>query len=143
MSYSDEEIRELLDRVKKSNGVITPQSYFVQVPNSFVRNTELNIKEKMMYIYLWGFGGASMNVYPSQSRMVRELALSKPTVISTLKSLEEKGGIYIINRVYKNNNEKTTNLYYLAQIDTTSGSFIKKSIDIVKLLYPNKLITID
>ena len=138
MSYSQEDIEMLLDKIKRSNGVVTPRTYFVQVPNSFIRNPNLTSKEKMMYIYLWGFGGESMNMYPAQGRMKKELGWSKPTIINVLKSLEEKGGLYIINRKYKETNEKATNLYYLAEIDSMSGDFIKSSIDIVKLVYPDK-----
>lgn len=141
-SENQEEIKEVLDRIKKSNGVVTAQNYFVQVPNSFIRNPNLKSKEKLLYIYLWGFGGASMNMYPSQARMKKELGWSIPTIIDTLKSLEEKGGLYIINRVYKSTKEKSTNLYYLAEIDNSTGCFNKKSIKIVKSVYPDKIVFI-
>ena len=143
MSYSQEEIDLLLERIRRSNGVITPQNYFVQVPNSFIRNPKYTSNEKMMYIYLWGFGGDSLNSYPGQSRMIRDLGWSKPTVINVLKKLEEKGGIYIVNRKFRGTNEKATNLYYLAKINTNTGDFIENSIDIIKQVYPDKLAYID
>ena len=139
MNYSQEEIDLLLERIKRSNGVVTPQNYFVQVPNSFIRNPKYTSNEKMMYIYLWGFGGESLNSYPGQSRMIRDLGWSKPTVINVLKKLEEKGGIYIVNRKFRGTNEKATNLYYLAEINTNTGDFIENSIDIIKQVYPDKL----
>ena len=132
---------ELLDRIKKSNGVITPRSYFVQVPNSFMRNPNLTMQEKSMYIYLWGFGGENMNAYPSQARMIKELGISRPTIYKILKSLEDKGGLYILNRKYKNE-EKTTNLYYLCAINNNDGCFIKDYLNIVKDLYPDKILYI-
>lgn len=143
MNYSQEEIDLLLERIRRSNGVITPQNYFVQVPNSFIRNPKYTSNEKMMYIYLWGFGGESLNSYPGQSRMIRDLGWSKPTVINVLKKLEEKSGIYIVNRKFRGTNEKATNLYYLAKINTNTGDFIENSIDIIKQVYPDKLAYID
>lgn len=143
MNYSQEEIEILLDRIKKSNGVITPQNYFVQVPNSFVRNPRLSSDEKMMYIYLWGFGGESKYMYPGQSRMSNDLGWGKQKVIKILKSLEEKGGIFIIGRKHRNTNEKATNLYYLAEINTNTGDFIESTIDIIKTLYPDKFTYVD
>lgn len=143
MNYSQEEIDLLLERIRRSNGVVTPQNYFVQVPNSFIRNPKYTSNEKMMYIYLWGFGGESLNSYPGQSRMIHDLGWSKPTVINVLKKLEGKGGIYIVNRKFRRTNEKATNLYYLAEINTNTGDFIENSIDIIKQVYPDKLAYID
>ncbi|MEG1481805.1 hypothetical protein [Clostridium sp.] len=34
----------------------TKDNYFFQVPNAFSRNEELNMCEKMFYIYVCGFG---------------------------------------------------------------------------------------
>lgn len=143
MNYSEEEKRMLREMIENSDtGVIAPSSYFIQVPNSFIRNENLSVTEKMMYMYILGFGFDRRGVYPSQTRMMKELGLSRPTIIKTLKSLEEKGGLYIINRYYKNKKEKTTNLYYLCEIDSSTGDFNKKYLDIVKALYPEKKIYI-
>ena len=74
--------------------------------------------------------------------MIEELGWSKPTIIKVLKSLEEKGGIYIINRRYKSTREKATNLYYLCEIDSQTGSFKEHYLDIVKAVYPGKVMYI-
>ena len=138
MEYS-QEYKDLKEQIERSNGVVTPQNYFVQVPNSFVRSLELDTNEKMMYIYLWGFGGESRAMYPGQARMMKELGWSKNKVIKILKSLEEKGGLYIINRVKKDTKEKVTNLYYLCAIDNSTGNFKKDYLNIVKQVYPDKI----
>ena len=138
-TYSQDDFNSLEEAIKHSNGIITPRTYFVQVPNSFIRNPNLTTNEKMMYLYLWGFGGETMNMYPSQARMEKELKLSRPTIIKILKSLEEKGGLYIIQRIKKDTKEKATNLYYLCAIDNNSGDFQKGYLDIIKAYCPNKI----
>lgn len=137
MKITDKKIKEIKDIINNSNGVITPDNYFVQVPNSFIRNSELTIQEKIIYIYLWGFGGNKSYGYPSQAKMVKELNMSRATITKFLKSLEDKGGIYIINR-YKKDKGQTTNIYYLMEIDVNTGGFIKQYLDILKEVYPTK-----
>lgn len=137
-----DEIEQLKDELARSNGVVTPQNYFVQVPNSFIRNGNIGSDEKLMYIYLWGFGGISKQMYPSQARMIKELGWSKSKVIRVLQTLEAKGGVYILNRVKLEKKEKATNLYYLAEIDTNDGNFQEKSLEKVKVAYPTKIMYI-
>lgn len=135
--YTKEQIK---DFVLGNEGVLAPQIYFVQVPNEFIRNENIDIKEKMLYIYLLSFASGRYNAYPGLARMQSELGITKKTIIKILKSLEDKEGIYIINRVYKNNiNKKGTNLYYLSEIDNQTGSFRKGSLDIIRGMYPNKM----
>ena len=130
------------NQILYSNGVINSNNYFTQVPNSFVRNENLTHYEKLLYIYIWGYGGDRRGSYPSHSLMVKHLGFSKSTIKRTLKSLEDKNGLYIINRVKKKTKEKSTNVYYLAEIDLNTGAFVKESLDIVRQLYPNKIIYI-
>lgn len=141
----NDDIEHIKEIVKDSKGVIiNSQNYFIQLPNSFTRNINLNIYEKMIYIYLWGFAGNSQYGYPGMARISRELGITKPTIIKTLKSLEEKNGLYIINRKYaKNKKIKATNLYYLAEIDYNNGSFMSGSLEIVKQVYPDKICIIN
>lgn len=136
------DIEVLKQIIEHSTGVVTSQTYFIQVPNSFMRNPDLNIYEKSLYMYIWGYGGDRRGAYPSQGLMVKHLGISKSTVIRNLKSLEEKGGICILNRIKKATKEKSTNIYYLADIEVNDGTFIKKSIDIVKQIYPDKIVYI-
>ena len=132
------DIEVLKSLIEHSNGVVTSQTYFIQVPNSFMRNKDLNIYEKSLYLYIWGYGGDRRGAYPSHGAMIEHLGISKSTVKRSLKSLEEKGGICILNRIKKGTNEKSTNIYYLAEIDVNDGNFIKESIDIVKKIYLDK-----
>lgn len=118
---------------------ITSKSYFTQIPNSFIRNTHITTNEKIMYIYLYGFGVQSKNMYPGQSRIIKELGWSKSKVISVLNRLEKSGRIYIINRCYEITNERATNLYYLSDIDNSTDGFITDSLNVVKAIYPNKI----
>lgn len=136
-------IENLMFRVEHSNGVVlTQEEIFVQVPNSFIRNPEYSVGEKIVYIYLWGYGINSGKVYPSQNKISKDLGLSKPTVIKILNQLEDKKGILILNRVLKDSKEKTTNLYCLSKINQQNGSFDSSYLDILKTAYPNKCIYI-
>ena len=143
MNYSKNDINQLLEKIKQSHGVITPKNYFVQVPNSFVRNNSIDTNQKILYIYLWGFGGESMNMYPSISRINKELGWGKQKIFEVLKKLQGNGGVYIINRRHSKTKEKATNLYYLAEIDSNNGNFIKSSLDIVRTIYPEQSALID
>lgn len=134
--YSVEEVRNM---VQSSLGVVNSNTCFIQVPNSFIRREDLSINEKMMYMYLWGYGIDRRPSYPSHDKIAKHLNIGRSTVIRTLKTLEEKGGLYILNRYNKETKAKTTNLYYLAEIDNNNGSFIDSSLEIVKRLYPNKI----
>lgn len=133
--------RDQLDRIlNNSNGVISPQSYFVPVPNSFIRNLNLTIYEKMIFIYLWGFGGGEKkHCYPSQGRMSKELKISKSTIIRSLKTLEEKGFVYIINQYKAITKEKVSNLYYLCEIDNEIGDPKPRYFELVAQVYPDKI----
>lgn len=141
--FEDIDLEALKNALKHSTGVYkNSQTYFIQVPNSFMRNTELNLYEKGLYLYIWGYAGDKKGAYPSHQKMMKHLGISKSTVIRNLKTLEEKGGICMLNRIKKDTKEKSTNIYYLADIDINDGTFIKESIDIVKKLYPDKTIYI-
>lgn len=133
--------REQLEiMLNKSNGVVSPQSYFVPVPNSFVRNLNLTVYEKMIFIYLWGFGGGEKkHCYPSQGRMSKELKISKSTIIRNLKTLEEKGFVYVINQYKAITKEKISNLYYLCEIDNEIGDPKPRYFELVAQVYPDKI----
>lgn len=131
---------ELERKLNSSNGVVSPQSYFVPVPNSFFGNSNLTIYEKMIYIYLWGFGGGDKKLcYPSQGRMSKELNISKLTIIRSLKTLEEKGFIYVINQYKAITKEKISNLYYLCEIDNETGDPKARYFELIAQVYPDKI----
>lgn len=141
--YNEEELRQMVADGKRI--ALTANTIFIQVPNSFMRNENLTINQKMIYLYLWGYGIDLRPSYPSHATMKKHLGLSKPTIIEILKKLEELGGVYIINRIKKKTKAKTTNLYYLAEIDNKTGCFVDESLQMIRALYPegNKVVYID
>ena len=135
-----EELLKIIDRMGENGGVITPPSYFTQVPDKFYRRSDLTLQEKGVFVYIWGYSSNKGHAFPSQSRMLKELGISKPTLNKILKSLEDKGGMYIINQ-YKDEamTEKTVNLYYISEVDLYTGEFKTNGLDIVKTVYPDKV----
>lgn len=134
-----ERLKKLIEQASENGGVIAPPTYFTQVPDMFSRRTDLTIQEKMIFIYLWGYGSNKQYAFPSQTRMLTELGISKPTLISILKSLEKKGGLYIVHQYKGHSREKTVNLYYICAINPVDGCFISDYFNTVRALYPNKV----
>lgn len=133
-----EAMKRILERMDENGGVIAPPNYFTQVPDMFVRRTDLNITEKMLFIYIWGYAANKGAAFPSQARMLNELGISKPTLNKTLSSLETKGGIYLVNQFKKSNGTQVANLYFLAEVNMQTGEFDSKYLEMNKLLYPEK-----
>ena len=122
--------------------VYIPRSeIFVQTKASFLRNKKYTAYQKTLYQILHSYGIDYRGVYPSHQRLAEELAVSRRMIIKVLNQLEEFGGVYIINRVFEGTKNKSSNLYYLSEIDK-SGDFDKESLDIVKIRYPNKTVEI-
>lgn len=126
---------------KENNGILMKrEDLFVQVPVPFICNPTISDSEKVLYLYFWTYGiSDKRGAYPSTQRITADLGWSKPKLLRILKSLEQKGGIYVINRILEGKKEKTSNLYYISEI--IDGNFDKKGLEIVKKLYPNKLDT--
>ncbi|MGL4874601.1 MAG: helix-turn-helix domain-containing protein [Clostridium sp.] len=137
--YSLEDIKNMIKNNK--DGVFSFQEIFIQVPNSFLRN-ELTPNEKTLYLILWGYSVNREGVYPSHSKLMENIGVSKNTLIKTINSLEDKGWIIVLNRIYKESKEKSSNIYYLAQIDNKIGSPVQESIKIIKDLFPDKTVYI-
>lgn len=133
-----EAMKRILERMDENGGVIAPPNYFTQVPDMFVRRTDLNISEKILFIYIWGYAANKGAAFPSNKRMQEELGMSKNTIIKTLSSLEAKGGIYILNQFKKSNGQQVANLYFLAEVNMQTGEFDSKYLEMNKLLYPEK-----
>lgn len=131
-------LKKLLDNIDGNGGVIAPQSYFTQVPDMFVRRTDLDLKEKMVFIYLWGYASNKGVAFPSQGRIMTELRISKPTLNKALKSLEIKGGIYVVNQFKRSTGQQLANLYILAEINMQDGMFEPGYIEVNKTIYPDK-----
>ena len=102
---------------------VTKESYFVKTYNSFMRNVELTLAEKSLYIYIIGFGNSC---FVSQKTMMRDLGITKPTLRKVLRNLEEKGYIYIQHRYAEDNNERLTNVYRYVPVDKNTGKPIKE-----------------
>ena len=143
MIQSDmDRLKDIIDSGANSGVVLSYASLYTPTPILFLRNPDLTIEEKIMYQYLWGFGIEKMQSYPSQARMINDLGIGKNKVIRILKSLELKGGVYIINRFKKGTKEKTTNLYCLIPIDNKTGGFEDGYMNALQTLYPSKQIFI-
>jgi biotin operon repressor len=126
----------------ESNGVILKRKdMFVQVPIEFICNPEYKDKSKLLYIYFWSYGITDKRgSYPSHQRIGNDLGWSKSTVIRALKTLQEEGGVYIVNRFMKTDKgtlEKTSNLYYLAELERGLFKYDKNILDILNMRYPN------
>lgn len=112
-----------------SNGVVdTDKQPFVMIYNTFILNENYTVNQKMMFLALKSFGGNKNNCYPSKETLAKKLSLSKRTVATILKQLEELGAILIINR-YTESNRKTSNIYILASIDINTGNFISNTLN--------------
>lgn len=111
----------------------TKESYFIQVTNSFSRNSDLNLQEKMFYIYLRGYGD---ECFTNQSVICKELNVSKPTLRKLMNSLEEKKYIHVQRKYSSNNKEKASPIIRPIPVDDNTG---KPSLDVKTLLeYLNK-----
>ena len=70
---------------------------------------DLTKDEKFMFIYLIGhYNPKEGYAFPSVNKMVKELKMSKPTVLKVVKSLEQKGYIKIMPTVKDNGEGKSS-----------------------------------
>lgn len=102
---------------------VTKENYFVKAYNSFMRNVELTLVEKSLYIYIIGFGNSC---FVSQKIMMRDLGTTKPTLRKLLRNLEEKVYIYIQHRYVDGNNERLTNVYRYVPVGKNTGKPMKE-----------------
>ena len=85
---------------------------FIQIENSFINNPQYSIYEKMVYMSLCTYAMDKNNCYPSQSKIAKNLNISRTMVIKAMQGLEDKNGLLIINRNAESN-RKISNLYIL------------------------------
>lgn len=121
MNNDDKE--EVLDFTSLLMGGVIKRSYFVQAENVFINNPTYTVYEKMVYLNLSTYAGKKTMCFPSQNSIARDLNISRKTVNEVLKRLQELGGIYIVRQI-KENNRNSSNLYFLADINQTTGEFI-------------------
>ena len=113
---------------------------FIQIENSFINNSQYSVYEKMVYMSLCTYAMNKNNCYPSQSKIAKNLNISRTMAIKAMQGLEEKNGLLIINRKAESN-RKISNLYILSEIDPCSGMFIEESLKEF-MQYKNKIVTI-
>ena len=129
---------DIMDELAGLN--VYKKNRFIQIENSFINNSQYSIYEKMVYMSLCTYAMDKNNCYPSQSKIAKNLNISRTMVIKAMQGLEEKNGLLIINRKTESN-RKISNLYILAEIDACTGIFISGSLEEFKQ-YKNKIVTI-
>lgn len=109
---------------------------YIHMPLAFICNNNLTMNEKMLYMYL---KGAKRYDVMTQSLIAKELKTSSSTIETTVRSLENKNGVYSIKRFDVETGQRITNGYYLADVDPDTGEFVDGSLDKYKLKYPEKI----
>lgn len=101
---------------------------YVTIENSFLNNPKYTPIEKAVFNSLCTYAYGKGICFPGQNTLAENLGISRRSVISTLKSLEQKGGLLILKQITENK-RKTVNTYFLADIDQATGNFIIESLD--------------
>ena len=86
---------------------------FSVIPNEVLRETGLNASEKLVYVYLMCMAGWHCNCFPSLGTISHELSLSRKTVSTAIKNLQDKKYITYVRRKGKNG-EYISNYYLVA-----------------------------
>lgn len=135
MDYSrndmnEEEFYSVLREIKEKEIIDTNNLPFYMLNTNFFRNSkDYTMYEKMVYIDLACYAGKDRNLaYPSIKTIAKDIGASERTVQYAIKSLQDKGGLLVINRVWENN-AKTSNMYILAGIDLETGKFNPRTLD--------------
>lgn len=115
---------ELESRISLIDGNV--QEKFTMVQNAFILNPEYTPNEKIIFIALLAYAFRKHSAFPGQERLATELKLSRTTINQTMKKLEEKGAFFKVAQ-YKESNRRTSNMYFLANIDE-KGFFDKLSL---------------
>lgn len=136
MKMYNEEYEEIFSESFK---VEKPKARSIFVYEGFILNKTYTMAEKLLYQILdmyhnKGMGGA----YPAQDEMCKQLGVSKPTLLKTLKSMQEKNMILVINCFWKNNNKQAHNFYVLNSPDERTGEFDGDALTLWKARCPNK-----
>ncbi len=98
---------------------------YVQAFNQIILDKNLNNFEFRLYLYLKIYAGKNGMAFPSQDKIMSELNISKPKLIQTLKSLQEKK--YLIIEKEKTSNGYSKNNYYVYDpfVETSLNEFEK------------------
>ena len=103
-----------------------------------ISNTNLSSNAKLLYIWLANNTKDTFSVVASVKRLEEVTSYSKPTVLRTLKELEDNKYIYKVSRFDKDTCRQLNNMYCVIPI-TENGIDIKK-YKLIKNLYINKTI---
>ena len=103
-----------------------------------ISNTNLSSNAKLLYIWLANNTKDTFSVVASVKRLEEVTSYSKPTVLRTLKELEDNKYIYKVSRFDKDTLRQLNNMYCVIPI-TENGIDIKK-YKLIKNLYINKTI---
>ena len=103
-----------------------------------ISNTNLSSNAKLLYIWLANNTKDTFSVVASVKRLEEVTSYSKPTVLRTLKELEDNKYIYKVSRFDKDTFRQLNNMYCVIPI-TENGIDIKK-YKLIKNLYINKTI---
>lgn len=126
-----------------ADGIDEPKKtvYFVKALNVFLLNPKYKPIEKMLYLALRCYAGKSMMCYPGQTRLAKELNISRMSLSTNLTRLQKIGGVYILNQI-EENNRKTSNLYFVADLNETTGDFLQNDMMRLAKTFPNPYIHI-
>ncbi len=123
-----------------NENVLQKRVYFTQFTNLFRDVEGLNGQEKYLYLVLASYAGQNGFAFPSIELLSKRIGVSANTIRKLLKSLEEKGGIYICARYDKTTKKRLSNRCYVIDIDYNTGHFDKTLLQPLKLRFPNKII---
>ena len=127
------ELSLILDEIKNTSKVS-----YIPFTNTFRSYRGLNVTEKMVYLTLWSMAGEKSYAFPSVPTICGELGISKSTLLRTLKTLEEKKCIYVINQFDKETERQLSNLYYVVEWIANESRFNTSHFELLERLYPTK-----
>ena len=103
-----------------------------------ISNTNLSSNAKLLYIWLANNTKDTFSVVASVKRLEEVTSYSKPTVLRTLKELEDNKYIYKVSRFDKDTYRQLNNMYCVIPI--TENGIDTKKYKLIKNLYINKTI---
>lgn len=115
----------------------TKENYYFPVPNAFMRNNELSLQEKSLFIYFNGFGD---RCFQRQKIICDDLRITPTTLRKLMKSLEEKNCIYVQRKYSEKSKEKSTPIVFPIPLDEKTGMLTKHHKEIIEYLkekYPS------
>lgn len=133
MKYEElEEKVRLADDSKREN--------FIMIEIALINNINYTVYEKLVYLSLYTYAWRTKSCFPGQKAIADNLGISRKTVNLTIKSLEEKGALISLHQ-YKENDRRSSNIYFLASVDPITGEFNKESLNHVKEFKGEKIKT--